>query len=349
MEKITATTYDTVDPYQWVTDVAHEAWKARDKEVWTNNIQDLITPDAVILDAGCGLGRLLPRLWTAKKIVMVEPDLRRFLHASLVAKCLINQDNELLKKLHNDDFVQTNEYERLLKEIYSSPLKSEKVHLLNDVMQSKAISQYGNFDLIVCSHIFEHISLDVIQESIAAFYKFLKPNGSLAIFACKSPILYHFRDNKEFNHQHILITREEFFDICKNGHSAGLGIRYMPFDLFQTLLTNPFNPTLQETFGDEFKSESEFYQLPATPLFTIKQWEAYHSELYTHKTMQVGTYIEYPQIQARLYRPIKPIESVAEILDLEYQVNQNETLKKMHLIDMVVVAKKMDDDYSNPI
>ncbi len=75
-------------------------------------------------------------------------------------------------------------------------------------MQSKAISQYGTFDLIVCSHIFEHISLDVIQESISAFYNFLKPNGSLVIFACKSLILYHFRDNKEFNHQHILITRE---------------------------------------------------------------------------------------------------------------------------------------------
>lgn len=342
MKKITASVYDTVDPHQWVTDLAHEAWKARDREVWINNIQDLITSDAVILDAGCGLGRLLPRLWSAKKIVLVEPDIRRFLHASVVAKCLINEDQELLKKLQNDDFVQTNEYDRLLQEINSSPLKSEKVHLLNDVMQSKAISQYGTFDLIVCSHIFEHISLDVIQESLAAFYNFLKPNGSLVIFACKSPILYQFRVNKEFSHEHIVITREEFFDICKNGHSTGLGVRYMPFDLFQTLLANPFNPTLQETFGDEFKSQSEYYQLPASPLFTINQWEAYHSEFYTHKTMQVGTYIEYPQIQARLYLPVKPIESVAEILDLEHQVNQNETLKKMHLIDMVVVAKKND-------
>ncbi len=25
MEKITATVYDTIDPYQWVTDVAHDA------------------------------------------------------------------------------------------------------------------------------------------------------------------------------------------------------------------------------------------------------------------------------------------------------------------------------------
>jgi chorismate-pyruvate lyase len=56
---------------------------------------------------------------------MVEPDLKRFLHASVVAKCLINEDQELLKKLQNDDFVQTNEYDRLLQEINSSPLKSE--------------------------------------------------------------------------------------------------------------------------------------------------------------------------------------------------------------------------------
>jgi len=341
VEKITATAYHTVDPHQWVTNLAHEAWKARDREVWTNNIQDLITPDAVILDAGCGLGRLLPRFWPAKKIVLVEPDLKRFLHASVVAKCLINEDQELLEKLKDDDFWQTDEYESLLKEAYTSPVKSDKVHLLNDVMQSPAIAEYGTFDLIVCSHIFEHISLDVIQESIAAFYNFLKPNGSLVIFACKSPVLYHFRDDKEFNHQHILISREEFSEISKHGHSAGLGVRYMPFDLFQTILNNPFNPTLEETFGDEFKSQPVSYQLPPTPLFTIKQWEAYHSEFYTHKTMEVGTYIEYPQIQARLYRPVKPIESVEEILDLEHQVNQNETLKKLHLIDMVVVAQKI--------
>ena len=344
MEKITATVYDTIDPYQWVTDIAHQAWKTRDQEVWANNIQDLITPDAVVLDAGCGLGRLLPRFWSAKKIVLVEPDQKRFLHASIVAKCLLNQDQKLLEKLKDDGFWQTDEYNGLLKEAHTSPVKSDKVHLLNDVMQSPAIEQYGKFDLIVCSHIFEHISLDIIQESIAAFYNFLKPNGSLVIFACKSPILHHKGATKEFDHQHILISREEFAEICKNGHSAGLGIRYMPFDLFQTILNNPFNPTLQETFGDEFKFKSEHYQLPTTPLFTIKQWEAYHSEFYTHKTMEVGTYIEYPQIQARLYRPIKPIESVAEILELEHQVNQNETLKKMHLIDMVVVAKKMNPD-----
>ncbi|MCV3217373.1 class I SAM-dependent methyltransferase [Plectonema radiosum NIES-515] len=344
MNKITATTYET-NFSKGVASLADEAWKARDEEVWVNNVQDLITDDGVILDAGCGLGRLLPRLWSAKKIVLVEPDIKRFLHASVVAKCLIKEDEELLKKLlQYNDFLQTDEYDLLLQEINSSPLKSEKVHLLNDVMQSKAISQYGTFDLIVCSHIYEHISLDVIQESIAAFYNFLKPNGSLVIFACKSPILYHFRDDKEFNNQLILITREEFFDICKNGHSAGLGIRYMPFDLFPTLLANPFNPTLQETFGDEFKSQSKSYQLPTSPLFTIKQWEAYHSEFYTHKTMQVGTYIEVPQIQARLYRPIKPIESVAEILELEHQVNQNEMLKKMYLNDMVVVAKKKNGD-----
>ncbi|MBD2385056.1 class I SAM-dependent methyltransferase [Cylindrospermum sp. FACHB-282] len=344
MKKIIATAYETVDPHQRVTNLAHEAWKARDREVWTNNIQDLITSDAVILDAGCGLGRLLPRLWSAKKIVMVEPDLKRFLHASVVAKCLINEDQELLTKLQDDDFVQTEEYEQLLQEIYSLPLKSEKVQLLNDVMQSKEISKYGTFDLIICSHIFEHISLDVIQESLAAFYNFLKPNGSLVIFACKSPVLYHFRAPKEFNNEHIIISREEFFETCKNGHSAGLGIRYIPFDLFQTLLSNPFNPTLEKTFGDEFKSQSASYELPATPLFTIKQWEAYHSQFYTHKNMPVGTYIEYPQIQARLCLPVKPIETVAEILDLEHQVNQNETLKKIHLIDMVVVAQKINSD-----
>ncbi len=230
MAKVTATVYNTIDPYQRVTDIAHQAWKARDREVWANNIQDLITPDAVILDAGCGLGRLLPRFWQAKKIVLVEPDLKRFLHASVVAKCLLNEDQELLEKLKDDGFWLTQEYESLLQEAYTSPVTSEKVHLLNDVMQSPAIGQYGTFDLIVCSHIFEHISLDVIQESIAGFYNFLKPNGSLVIFACKSPTLYHVRLTKEFDNQNIVITRSEFAEICKGGPGAGLGIRYLPFE-----------------------------------------------------------------------------------------------------------------------
>ncbi len=338
MEQITSTVYESVDPYQWVTDIAHQAWKARDQEVWGNNVQDLITPDAVILDAGCGLGRLLPRFWTAKKIVLVEPDQRRFLHASIVAQCLLNNHHELLEKLKDDSFWLTEEYNNLLKSAHTSPLKSEKVYLVNDVMQSPDIAQYGPFDMIVCSHIFEHISLSVIQESIAAFYNFLKPNGSLVIFACKSPVLYHVGDTKEFNHHHVMIERSEFAQICENGPAAGLGIRYMPFELLQTILSNPFNPELQHTFPEEFKSKPADYELPTTPLFAVNKWEAYHSEFYTHKTMEVGTYIEYPQIQARLYRPIKPIESVEEILELEKQVNQNETLKKLHLIDMVVVA-----------
>lgn len=339
MVNITATVYKTAS-YSPIKEIAHEAWVTRDKEVWANNIQNLITPDTVILDAGCGLGRLLPRFWEAKKIVMVEPDLKRFLHASVVAKCLLNENQELLVKLDDYTFCTTDEYQNLLKQALNSPLKSEKVYILNDVMQSPAINQYGTFDLIVCSHIFEHISLDIVQESIAAFYNFLKPNGSLVIFACKSPVLYHFHASQEFNHQHILISREEFAEVCRNGHSAGLGVRYMPFELLETILKNPFDPTLEKIFGDEFKAKSASYQLRGTELFNVKQWEAYHSEFYTHKTMEVGEYIEYPQVQARLYQPVKPIESVAEVLDLEHKVNQNETLKKMHLIDMVVVARK---------
>jgi len=339
MTTINNTVYDTVNPHQRVAEFVHEAWETRDQEVWAHHIQDLITPDAVVLDAGCGLGRLLPRLWPASKIVMVEPDLKRFLHASLVAKGLTNDDQQLLQQLQDDDFIQTDQYQDLLKDIYASPIKNEKVVLLNDVMQSPAIAPHGKFDLIICSHIFEHVSLNVVQESIAAFYNFLKPQGTLIIFACKSPVLYHFRDAKEFNHQHILISREEYATICQHGH--GLGIRYIPFDLFQTILNDPFNLALRETFGNEFQPQSTSYELPSQPLFMVKQWEAYHSEFYTHKAMAVGTYIEYPQIQARLYRPIQPITSAAEILELEHQVNQNETLKKLYLIDMVVVAQKV--------
>lgn len=40
MEKIATTVYATVDPYQGVTDLAHKAWKARDRRVWTETFGD---------------------------------------------------------------------------------------------------------------------------------------------------------------------------------------------------------------------------------------------------------------------------------------------------------------------
>jgi hypothetical protein len=39
MNKITATTYETNVPKR-VASLADEAWKARDQEVWANNIQE---------------------------------------------------------------------------------------------------------------------------------------------------------------------------------------------------------------------------------------------------------------------------------------------------------------------
>ncbi|MBI1294263.1 hypothetical protein GC175_04810 [bacterium] len=49
--------------------LADQIWKNQDEAVWQAYVQPLITPSTVVLDAGGGPGRLLPRLWGAQKIV----------------------------------------------------------------------------------------------------------------------------------------------------------------------------------------------------------------------------------------------------------------------------------------
>ncbi|MFM8333861.1 MAG: class I SAM-dependent methyltransferase, partial [Candidatus Methylumidiphilus sp.] len=314
MNHATTTSYLTTDPDNAIDLISDKAWKMRDEEVWNNNVLGLITPEATVLDAGCGLGRLLPRLWDAQKIVLAEPDPSRFAQAARVADALWRGDAALLEQLQNSDFYPQDSAGSA--SVGRAFAVGDKVHVLNTTMDDPAIAQHGPFDLILCSHVFEHIAFDVVQESLAAFHHFLKPSGRLVLFLAKGPLLYHIHVKKEFDHAQTLVSRDEYHRICQGGQEAGLGVRYLPFDLLETVLSNPFDPALKQVFGEEFIGQARQYAKTEGKLFDIQQWEAYHSHYVRHANAAGGTYVEHPQIQARLGLPIRPAETPEAVVQL---------------------------------
>nr|VFK19948.1 MAG: Methyltransferase domain-containing protein [Candidatus Kentron sp. LPFa] len=316
-----------------IDQLSDTVWKRRDESVWERHIGPLITPTTKVLDAGAGLGRLLRRLWAARQITLVEPDPLRFRQATATADCLLRGDLACLAQLEATDYHPSNT--ELLERTDCGPIASDKVTLLNTTMASPLLTEHGPFDLILSSHVFEHVTYEAIQDALAAFASLLADGGHLAILVTKAPLLYHMHADREFEHSHTLIERTEFADVVRRGPYAGLGVRYFPFDLFQEILADPYAERLAAVFGDEYRAAPSDYPHPAPPVFEVTAWEAYHSHY-------VGNiYPEHPQIQARLGWPMEPVRTAEQAIGLEQAVNEQPVLKRLHLCDMVVVAHRV--------
>ena len=324
-----------------------QIWKNQDEAVWQAYVQPLITPSTVVLDAGGGPGRLLPRLWGAQKIVLAEPDPTYCLKARSLADCLSRGDMDMVNQLLATGFDAA--IPEKIRAIAETAQPKANFQALNVPMFEPTIGDHGPFDLIICSHVVEHTPFTAFQEAIAAFYTFLKPTGKLIIYGSKAPILYHHNmivDNATFRTE--IVTREEFVRIAQinqvqtytNFYINGLPTRYFPFDLFETVLKNPFAPALQTIFTEEFQIKPAHTEFSSTPCFDVIHWEAYHAHYYHNSMMIQGIYPEYLEIQGRLGLPLKPIESIEEAAALEKAVNQNAVLKRLQLVDMIVVAQK---------
>lgn len=324
-----------------------ELWKQRDEAVWEKHVQPLLTPSSVVLDAGGGPGRLLPRLWGAQKVVLAEPDPIYCLKAKAMGASLSQGDQTTVDELLATGFERT--ISERLRTIAETAQPTTKCQVLNVPLFDPSIAEHGPFDLIVCSHVVEHVPFAVVQEAVAAFYTFLKPTGKLIIYGSKAPLLCHWIINFEASGvSYELSTCECFAQLAQttqttgysNFYSGGLPIRYFPFDQFAAILKEPFAPALRADFPTEFQTQPVHAQFPSHASFTVTAWEAYHSHTFPHSTLPTGIYPEYHQIQGWLNWPLKPIASVDEALALESAVNQQEILKRLFLIDMLVVAQK---------
>jgi len=137
------------------------------------------------LDAGCGSGRLILEFQQYfDKILAIEPDIQRF-----------------------------TEMEKLL----------EDRNLSNKVLfESKTIEQIDaslKFDVILCSHVFQHVHTSNLPNILVKLKNHLKPQGLMIILTCHSKKNYDFFTKEYLKNKELIettISEEEFNSIVQN-------------------------------------------------------------------------------------------------------------------------------------
>jgi len=194
------------------------------------------TSGKTIYDCGCGLGRLFPLLQEADVIIAAELDRQRFKHAVLKAKATAGKDAELDALLAQQ---KGDKYQALLDEIDKQEYHIGNIHLFNISMtEVEQIKEYGPFDIIISSHVFPHVTFDLVQGGLSAFYSLLKGEGILAIFTTKTKgeLLEHIRVNIDEGHRSYQIGQKEFADAFKSAKGEVLPVRYYSFQLFKSII-----------------------------------------------------------------------------------------------------------------
>ncbi|HBY19881.1 MAG TPA: hypothetical protein DEG71_02555, partial [Clostridiales bacterium] len=108
--------------------------------------------ECFLLDAGCGIGRLVGEFQEYfYRIVAIEPDKKRFA--------------ETVKNISNTSY-------------------SSKVELRNILIQE--LDNEEKYDVILCSHILQHIQTEELAKVLQKLKAILKPNGLLLITTCHS-------------------------------------------------------------------------------------------------------------------------------------------------------------------
>ena len=161
--------------------------------------------DTCLLDAGCGEGRLIG-IFEKKfsEIWAIEPDPER-----------INLAQDSLKKQKFSDKVT-------FKNIAIEQLSNEKL-----------------FDVILCSHVLQHIHTDLANTTIQKFASILKKNGLLLLTTCHSTkgadyYIKNFTDKYKSYEQ--LIGKEDFNALTSTGD--GLPIHFFSYKAITDCLKN---------------------------------------------------------------------------------------------------------------
>lgn len=126
----------------------------RIRKMIRNNIKNRLSQrtDLSLLDAGCGEGRLLTEFQELfHNITAIDPDEKRLQKARDIA--------------HLSNF-------------------SDKVDFLNLLITD--IDETKKYDVILCSHVVQHVHTDSLDSIFSKFQKLLKQNGLLFILTCHS-------------------------------------------------------------------------------------------------------------------------------------------------------------------
>ncbi|MGE5473866.1 MAG: class I SAM-dependent methyltransferase [Ignavibacteriales bacterium] len=158
-------------------------------------IKDYIpSSNRVLMDAGCGIGRLIPVFEKMfSKIYAVEPDNKRFLDTK--------------KTL---DLFQLN----------------SKVECINTPIREVTTNQ--KFDIIICSHVIQHIPISEVETTIKKFNKLIAEDGILFILTSYSPYKEDYCTKQYISNSNFISENinEEEFERILNKETGVLPVRF---------------------------------------------------------------------------------------------------------------------------
>jgi len=331
------------DKFLYVVDYIHHTTEGGNDfilEEFRNNVPPC---GKTIYDCGCGLGRLFPMLQEADAIVAAELDPQRFKHAVLKAKAIVEKDSELEVLLDQE---KGDKYHTLLNEIDKQEYHIGNIHLFNiNMTDVEPVRKYGPFDIIISSHVFPHVTFDLVQGGLSGFYSLLKAEGILAIFTTKTKgePLQHLKSKRDGSPL-IKIDRKGFADAFNSEMGEVLPIRYYSVELFKSIVQNPFSEQMREIFVEECMAASSEVS-PSYEIIDVVVYRGEHvngfNEDYERAQKLLG--IQCP-IQPRDFiksgfdeRTAKLIRSFA--VWIESSINKHDW-KEGFLTDMMILAKK---------
>lgn len=171
-------------------------WNKSEQQILEKIKGKINNKDKSLLDAGCGNGRLIGEFYSMfDQILAVEPDKKRFKNAC-----------NLIKRKNMND----------------------KISMLNITIQEveSVISKEEKFDVILCSHIIQHLNTAITEDIFNTFKNILKKDGKLFLTTTHSQnnIEYFTKSYIERKMlQEKKISRDEFNLLNENGV---LGTRY---------------------------------------------------------------------------------------------------------------------------
>jgi 2-polyprenyl-3-methyl-5-hydroxy-6-metoxy-1,4-benzoquinol methylase len=157
------------------------------------------------LDAGCGDGRLIPVFEEQfAEVVAIEPDIERLKVAESLA---------------------------------SDPKLSKKITFKRATIED--FDDFGQFDLILCSHVLQHVRTDAVPIIIKKFKNLIKKNGLLCITTCHSTTDkgYFVRDLMRGSQPSEEPIKQEEFNIMTNSIGA-LPIHFFKLNEISQLLSD---------------------------------------------------------------------------------------------------------------
>lgn len=201
-DALTIALINKIEPYQ-------KYWEKSEKrilEIIDRYLEQTTNKSQILLDVGCGNGRLLPRFNKKfEKMVVIEPDIDR-----------LNSTIHLSKEID----------------------LHKKCQFLNYKIEDYITTE--KFDCILCSHIIQHVSVEILSKILAKLRQCIKNSGALFLMTCHSHKREDYFAKDYFLNRSIyedVIDKREFEKLIKSS-SGELPIHFFTYRSLKKLIND---------------------------------------------------------------------------------------------------------------